>query len=73
MNNNEPVRLYAEDDIRLPRMLAKVLKDRINDLSGVVLQGQLDDRDYSFYTGHILGLREALQECERIDKELIGN
>jgi len=73
MNNIEPVRLYAEDDIRLPRVLAKFLKDRINDISIAVLQGQLTDQNYRFCTGQISGLREALQECERIDNELTGN
>ena len=65
MASNEPVRLYAEDDARLPRLLGKVLQDRIDGLSEAVLNGQLNEQDYRFYTGQITGLRLALSECER--------
>jgi hypothetical protein len=69
----EPLRLYAEDDARLPRRLDKTLRDKIETLSESVLNGQLNERDYRFFTGQITGLREALSECERIAKELGGN
>ncbi len=71
--NATPVRIYADDDARLPRLLGKVLQDRIEGLSEAVLNGQLNERDYSFYTGQIAGLRLALSECEIISKGLSGN
>ena len=70
---NEPLRMYAEDDARLPRYLAKVLQDRIDGLSETVLSGQLSEKDYRFSTGQITAFKEALSECERIGRELNGD
>lgn len=68
--NESPVRLYAEDDVRLPRRLATYLKERIESLSVTVLQGQLSHDEYKDFTGQIRGLKAALQECESIAEEL---
>lgn len=70
--STQPVRLYVEDDIRLPRRLSTFLKERIDDFSVTVLDGQLSPEDYKFYAGRIAGLRSALEECERIAKEISG-
>lgn len=64
-----PVRLYAEEDYRLPRRLSAFLRERIEDLSAIVLQGQLSRDDYKEYTGRITGMKTALEECERIEKD----
>ena len=69
----EPVRLYADDDARLPVRLSKVLQNRIDGLSETVLDGQLSEKDYRSFTGQIIGLRHALSECEKIGNELDGN
>lgn len=68
----QPVRLYVEDDVRLPRRLSTFLKEQIDGFSGTVLDGQLSPEDYKFYAGQIAGLRSALEECERIAKEIAG-
>ena len=73
MPQKEPIRLYAEDDARLPRRLATSLTDRIATLSETVLNGQLDEKQYRQFTGELNGLKFALSECERIDTELSGN
>lgn len=70
---SEPVRIYAEDDARLPRRLDKAISDRIAALSETVLAGQLSERDYRSFTGQIEGLKFALSECENISMELTGN
>jgi len=67
---SEPVRLYVEDDARMPRRLSAWIKQRIDDISETVLTGQLLEKEYRFMTGQIAGLREALSECEEIAKEL---
>ena len=72
-NKAEPVRMYSDDDARLPVRLSKVLQDRIESLSETVLDGQLNEKDYRFFTGQIFGLRQALSECDRIATELNGN
>lgn len=69
---SEPVRIYSDDDARLPMRLSKVLRDRIEALSEAVLNGQLTEREYRFSTGRIAGLREALSEAEQIGKDLNG-
>lgn len=66
----QPVRLYVEDDVRLPRRLSTFLKEQIEGLSVTVLDGQLSPENYKFYAGQIAGLRSALEECERIAKEI---
>lgn len=71
--SSDPVRVYAEDDARLPVRLSKVLQDRIASMSELVIAGHLSEGDYRSRTGHIAGLREALTECERIGKELSGS
>ena len=68
----QPVRLYVEEDIRLPRRLSTFLKEQIENLSVTVLHGQLSPDDYRFYTGQIAGLRSALEGCERIAEEIAG-
>lgn len=73
LGNQEPVRLYAEDDARLPKHLARVIQDRIDGLSESVLSGQLTELNYRSTTGQITGLKFALSECERIVKDLSGN
>lgn len=65
-----PVRLYVDDDSRLPRRLSTFLKGQIENLSLTVLQGQLSHDDYKDFTGQIRGLNTALEECERITKEI---
>ena len=67
-----PVRIYAEDDARLPAMLSQFLQKRIDGMSELVLAGHLSEGDYRSRTGHIAGLREALTECRRIGEELSG-
>jgi hypothetical protein len=66
----EPVRLYADDDARLPRRLSKVLQDKIDGYSRTVLDGSLTPERYKQLTGQIAGLREALRECEELAKSL---
>lgn len=73
MPANNPVRIYSEDDERLPVRLSNVLQDRIASMSELVIAGHLSEGDYRSRTGHIAGLREALSECERIGKELSGS
>lgn len=68
----EPVRLYTDDDARLPVRLKKVLQERIDSVSEAVLTGQLSDRDYRYQAGQLQGLRDALSVCEIISKELSG-
>jgi len=67
---SEPVRLYVGDDARLPRRLAHVFRERIDQLSTDVLNGRLSPEDYRSYTGQIAGLRFCLDEAERISEEL---
>jgi hypothetical protein len=67
-----PVRLYAEDDVRLPRRLSTFLKDQIEALSTTVLEGGLSQDGYKEFTGQIRGLKTALIECERLTKEISG-
>jgi hypothetical protein len=66
----EPVRIYAEDDIRLPKRLAAVLVERIEGYSDTILSGSCDLYQYKSITGQIAGLREALRICEEIVTEL---
>lgn len=65
-----PVRLYADDDVRLPRRLSTYLKERIENLSVTVLHGQLKPEEYKDFTGEIRGLKYALDECDRITEEI---
>jgi hypothetical protein len=69
---DESVRLYSSDDVRLPKRLAALLQQRIDGLSAEVLHGQMSRGEYRFSTGQILGLRQALEFCEEIAKELGG-
>jgi len=69
----EPVRIYAEDDIRLPKRLAAVLQERIEGYSDTILSGSCDLYQYKSLTGTIAGLREALQICDDIVTELAEN
>jgi hypothetical protein len=66
----EPVRIYADDDVRLPRRLSKFLQERIDSYSKTVLQGGCTPELYKELTGKIAGLSEALRECESISKEI---
>lgn len=66
----EPVRIYADEDVRLPRRLAKFLQDRIDSYSKTVLQGGCTPELYKELTGKIAGLSEALREAEEIGKAL---
>jgi len=70
---SDPVRIYADDDVRLPRRLSAFLQGRIDALSEEVLNGQMAEKEYRYYTGQIAGLREALSECDRLGKELSGD
>lgn len=70
--STQPVRLYVEDDVRLPRRLSTFLEEQIESYSVTVLDGQLSPENYKFYAGQIAGLRSALEECERIAKEIAG-
>jgi len=65
-----PVRMYVDDDVRLPRRLSTFLKERIDNLSVSVLQGELKADDYRSLTGMIRGFQIALDECERITEEI---
>lgn len=67
---NIPVRVYAEEDIRLPRRLQKDLEDKIAGYTQTIMQGQLTIERYKELTGKVAGLREALQIAEEIVREL---
>lgn len=66
----EPVRIYADDDSRLPRRLSAILQDKIDRYSVTVIEGQLSFERYKQLTGQITGLKEALRECEEMSKTL---
>lgn len=68
-----PVRIYSEDDVRLPARLNRILQDRIDAISQYILTGQLSERDYRFCAGKLEGLREALSDSSQIGKELSGS
>lgn len=70
----EPVRIYAEEDRRLPRRLAKVLQDQIdNETEALVAELDKTFEDVKRRQGYIAGLRWALQECQSADKEISGS
>jgi|HubBroStandDraft_1064217.scaffolds.fasta_scaffold500700_2 hypothetical protein len=68
----EPVRLYSEDDVRLPRRLSVFLQKKIDGYSETVLDGQCTPELYHELTGKIAGLKEALREAQELAKELEG-
>lgn len=65
-----PLRIYAEDDVRLPRRLSVFLREQIEALSVTVLDGELAPEQYRSFTGQIRGLKTALDECVRITQEI---
>lgn len=70
MKNSDPVRLYAEDDIRVPRRMVAVLREKIDGYTDTVMAGHLSIEAYNYLAGSVAGLREALQVAEDIAKEL---
>lgn len=67
----DPVRLYAEDDQRLPRTLAGRLRKHRADLAQQLVDGYAQDwADYKHRTGVLRGLDEAIQMCEQANEEL---
>lgn len=66
----DPVRFYAEDDIRVPRRMVAILQEKIAGYTDTVMGGSLSIERYNFLTGYVAGLREALQVAEEIVKEL---
>ena len=65
-----PVRLYVDDDARLPKRLAHLLQDRIDSLTDTIVGGNMPFEKYNELTGWVRGLREALQMAEDLSKEL---
>lgn len=65
-----PVRIYAEEDFRMPYRLAKFLREQIAAHSQTVLDGNLTSENYKQFTGIIRGLQIALDEADRLTKEL---
>ena len=66
----EAVRIHVEDDVRLPRRLEAVLKEKIDGYTGTVMNGKLKPELYYELTGKVAGLREALQLAQTLAKEL---
>jgi hypothetical protein len=73
MARAEPVRVYADEDRRLPRRLATELEKRISGYSETIISGSLTFDRYQNLTGLVAGLREALQMAEDLSKELSGD
>lgn len=70
----EPVRVYAEDDARLPAMLRKKLEElRASDFEHPLLSGTPTDyAEYQYYRGGIRALNLAIELCQEAEKELAG-
>lgn len=66
----DPVRLYAEDDVRVPRRMVAILREKIAGYTDTVMAGHLSEASYNYLTGCVAGLREALQVAEDVAKEL---
>jgi hypothetical protein len=71
--HTEPVRIYAEEDRRLPRRLAVIIQAQINSETDALVDGM----DATFpevkrRQGYIAGLKWCLQECQSADKEISG-
>lgn len=67
----EPVRLYAEEDHRLPARLAGSLKEQIAQKVEALSSGYaLNFPEYRERVGELAGLRLALGICEQIEKQL---
>lgn len=65
-----PVRIYSEEDIRLPRRMQTDIEAKIEGYTQTVMAGQLTEAKYRELTGRVAGLREALQIASDIAKEL---
>lgn len=66
----DPVRLYAEEDIRVPRRMVAILREKIDGYTDTVMAGHLSVEEYNYLAGSVAGLREALQVAENIASEL---
>lgn len=67
----EPVRIYIEDDARLPTTIEKVLREaRDNLISGLADGSAKDFADYRDKTGEIRGLNVAISICQNARKQL---
>lgn len=72
--NAEPVRLYVDEDRRLPVRLKTVLEREIAAHTETLTKGNAV-KDYAAYqriVGKIDGLKFALEECANINKDLSG-
>lgn len=70
----EPVRLYAEDDYRLPRTVEQQLvADRDSLIAGLVDGAAKDFAEYREKVGEIRGITAAISICQAARKELSGN
>lgn len=71
-DGTEPVRIYAEEDFRLPRRLAVIFKDKIEFETGALAASNETFENMKWRQGYIAALNFALRECETADKELSG-
>lgn len=67
----EPVRIYAEDDHRLPAHLAGRLVREIESRKEALASNYaVDFPDYKQRVGEIAGLKAALEICKDLEKQL---
>ncbi len=71
---SEPVRVYAEDDARLPAMLRRKLQEMLADeFERPILSGTPTDyAEYQYYRGGVRALNRAIELCQEAEKELAG-
>lgn len=70
----EPVRLYVEDDHRLPRTVERELtKHRASLVEGLMTGSAKDFAEYREKVGEIRGLDIAIRICQDAKKDLSGN
>lgn len=71
---NEPVRLYVDDDRRLPVRLAQNLQRLVDEQKTHLCKGNAvkDFAHYQRIVGRIEAYEEALAICANINKDLSG-
>jgi hypothetical protein len=70
-NPIEPIRLYAEDDHRLPRTVERELMEmRASLIAGLAEGAAKDFADYRDKVGEIRGLSNAISICQDAKKQL---
>lgn len=68
---SEPVRIYAEDDARLPTTIERALTEARDSLIAGLADGSAKDfADYRDKTGEIRGLNVAISICQNARKQL---